>query len=77
MRPSDLATVARIREELRSGAARKARSAAGVSASEVARVLNVSRTSVSDWETGKRSPDASHTLAYGRALAALAAVVPS
>jgi DNA-binding transcriptional regulator YiaG len=72
MRPSDLAAVARIRDELRSGAARKARTAAGVSASEVARVLKVSRSSVSDWETGKRTPDASHALAYGRALAALA-----
>jgi DNA-binding XRE family transcriptional regulator len=72
MRPSDLAAVARIRDDLRSGAARKARSAAGVTASEMARVLNVSRTSVSDWETGKRAPSVAHALAYGRALAALA-----
>lgn len=71
MRPSDLAATARIRAELRSGAARESRNASGVTAAEMARALGVSRTTVGDWEAGRKVPTAAHALAYGKALAAL------
>jgi DNA-binding transcriptional regulator YiaG len=72
VRQSDLAAVARIRAELRSGDARRAREAAGVSAAEVARIIRVSRATVGDWESGRKSPTGEHALAYGALLAVLA-----
>ena len=72
MRQSELAVVARTRAGLRSGDARRAREATGVSAAEVARVLRVSRMAVSNWETGRKVPTDEHALAYGRLLAVLA-----
>lgn len=71
MRQSDLTAVARIRAELRSGDARRARESAGVSAAEVARIIRVSRATVSDWEAGRKSPTGEHALAYGKLLAVL------
>lgn len=71
MRPADLAAIARIRADLRSGAARSAREAAGVSAAEIASVCGVSRQAVSAWEAGRSVPSAAHALAYARALAAI------
>ena len=73
MRRSDLAAAARIRRRLRSGDARHARRAAGVTAAEVASVLGVSRQSVSQWETGEAVPSVRHALAYGRVIAELSA----
>jgi len=70
VRPSDLAAVARIRADLRTGTAKESRAAAGVSASEIALALGVSRQSVSAWEAGRSVPSAPHALAYGKALAA-------
>ena len=72
MRPSDLATIARIRADLRSGAARAVREAACVSATEMARAVGVSRQAVAAWEDGKSSPSAGNALAYAKALAAVA-----
>jgi transcriptional regulator with XRE-family HTH domain len=72
VRTSDLAAVARIRGELRSGRARQRRINAGVSGAEVARVLRVSPAAVFYWETGVNDPTVEHALAYGRVLAALA-----
>ena len=72
MRQSELVAAAAIRAELLSGDARRARVAAGVSAAEVARIVRVSRATVSDWESGRKSPTGEHALAYGRLLAALA-----
>ena len=71
MRPSDLAAIARIRADLKSGAARSAREASGVSATEFAKTIGVSRQAVAAWEAGKSVPSASHALAYGKALAAV------
>lgn len=72
MRSSDLTAIARIRAELRSGDARRARQAAGVSAAEVARIIRVSRATVGDWEAGRKVPTGEHALAYGALLAVLA-----
>jgi transcriptional regulator with XRE-family HTH domain len=72
VRPADLAAIARIRAELRSGEARRRREAAGVSAAEVARAAKVTRAAVSAWETGQRVPSERNALAYGKALAAAA-----
>jgi DNA-binding XRE family transcriptional regulator len=71
MRPADLATAVRVRAELASDAARESREAAGVTAADIARVVGVSRQSVSSWESGSVVPTVAHALAYGRALAAL------
>lgn len=73
MRPSALAGIALTRAALRSGEARRARIAAGVTAAEIASVIGVTRQSVSSWETGRSVPSTAHALAYGRALAALKA----
>lgn len=72
MHRSDLAAAARIRGQLRSGAARRGREAARVTAAELASVIGVSRQAVSSWETGAAVPSVRHALAYGRVLAALA-----
>lgn len=71
MRSTDLAEAVRIRGELRSGAARSRRIAAGVSGADVARVLGVSAAAVFYWEAGQNVPTVGHALAYGRVLAAL------
>jgi transcriptional regulator with XRE-family HTH domain len=71
MRPSDLAAAVAVRDGLRSGAARSARVAAGISGADMARVLRVSPAAVFWWETGRNTPSVAHALAYGRALAAV------
>jgi len=72
VRTADLAAAAAVRADLRSGAAREHRLAAGISAADIARVLKVTPQAVSYWETGRNRPSVAHALAYGRALAALA-----
>lgn len=71
MRPSDLSTIARVRADLRSGAALEAREGSGVSAGEIAETIGVSRSSVNAWEAGRATPKAGHALAYARAMAAV------
>jgi len=71
VRPSDLAAAAKTRVALRAGSARLTRIQSGVSAAEIARAVGVSRTTVGDWEAGRKVPTAEHALAYGKALAAL------
>lgn len=44
--------------------------AAGVRQVEIAAVLGVSASTVSQYESGRRVPDAEHALAYDRAVAA-------
>ena len=44
---------------------------AGLSASEVARVLKVTRQAVWQWERGLKVPSDVHALAYAKALAAV------
>ena len=72
MRPADLATAVSVRADLASHRSRQSREAAGVTAADIARVVGVSRQSVSAWESGREVPTVPHALAYGRALAALA-----
>ncbi|MGH3201725.1 MAG: helix-turn-helix domain-containing protein [Streptosporangiaceae bacterium] len=72
LRPADLAEAARVIADLRSGAARAQRQAAGISAARLAAAIGVSRQAASSWETAGVVPTVEHALAYGRALAALA-----
>ena len=68
----DLALIVATRAALADGSARRRRAAAGVRQVEFAALLGVAQATVSQWEGGKRVPDARRALAYGRALAALA-----
>jgi transcriptional regulator with XRE-family HTH domain len=54
---------------LADGSAKARRKAAGVTQAEMAAVLHVWQSAVSQWETGKRTPDVKSALAYGRVLA--------
>jgi DNA-binding XRE family transcriptional regulator len=72
VRPADLTAAARVRADLKSGKAREARIASGVSAADVARVIGVTEQAVFYWETARNMPTTPHALAYGRLLAALA-----
>jgi DNA-binding transcriptional regulator YiaG len=53
---SDVQKVAWVRRVARSGSARVIREAAGLSASEIARAIEVSPAAVSRWERGQRVP---------------------
>ncbi len=68
MRPADLALIAVVRADLKSGAARSARQSAGISQAEFAATLGVSRQAVCQWEAGHSKPSAEHALAYGKLL---------
>jgi DNA-binding transcriptional regulator YiaG len=72
VRRADLALIAQTRADLASGAARRARSAIGLRQGEVAAAIGVGRSTVTQWESGKRVPDSAHALAYGRLLRDLA-----
>jgi DNA-binding XRE family transcriptional regulator len=73
VKPSDLARAAATRAALAGGSARLARIATGLTQSDVARSLGVSRQAVGGWESGTDRPTAEHALAYGRLLAAITA----
>lgn len=73
MRPADLTMVKAVRAALADGSARESRQRTGLSASDFAAALGVSRQSVSYWEAG-RGITAEHALAYGRLLARLGKV---
>ena len=79
MRPSDLAAIAAIRADLRSGAAKRAREATGLSRQEVAESIGVTRQTVWLWEreTNPKVPSDEHALAYARALAYVRARLPA
>jgi transcriptional regulator with XRE-family HTH domain len=66
----DLELIVQTRAALADQSARGRRAAAGVRQVEMAAVCGVSPSTVSQWESGLRSPGADHALAYGRALAA-------
>lgn len=72
VRRVDLALIAQTRADLASGAAREARTAAGIRQSEMAAAIGVARSTVSQWESGLRAPDGDHALAYGRLIRDLA-----
>jgi transcriptional regulator with XRE-family HTH domain len=72
MRAADVALIAQVRADLKSGRARELRKAAGIHQGEVAAVVGVSRVAVSQWEAGAASPTTGHALAYGRLLQTLA-----
>lgn len=71
----DLSLIAATRRRLADGSARRDRLAAGVKVIEVAAVLGVEPSAVTQWEHRSRSPTAAHALAYAKALAAASGTV--
>jgi transcriptional regulator with XRE-family HTH domain len=70
--PLDLVVLSELRRATRSGAARRVRELAGVSQSELARVLAVTPSSVSFYESGDRVPSERVARPYVEALCAWA-----
>lgn len=66
----DLALIAATRRRLADGSARRDRLAAGVRVTEIAAVLEVEPSAVTQWEHKTRVPTAKHALGYAKALAA-------
>ena len=58
---------------IKSGRARQLRESAGISASNLARDLEVTTGAVIRWETGERTPRGANARRYARALRRLAA----
>ena len=71
----DLALIADTRRRLADGSARRARLAAGVKVTEIAAVLEVEPSAVTQWEHAVRTPTAAHALAYAKALAAASGAI--
>ena len=69
---ADLAFAMRTINALKTGQARHLREATGASQANIAKVLEVTRQAVSQWESGIRQPSAKHAIAYGRLLQRLA-----
>jgi DNA-binding transcriptional regulator YiaG len=67
----DLALIQSTRAALADGSAKRRRAQASVRQVELAALLKVAQSTVSQWENGVRVPAADDALAYGRALAAL------
>ncbi len=67
----ELALIAQTRAALADGSARRSRAAAAIRVAEIAAAIDVTPQAVSQWESGRRTPDAAHALAYARALAAV------
>jgi transcriptional regulator with XRE-family HTH domain len=63
--------LAKVRDLVRSGAARTIREAAGLSYRELADACGVSTPTVWRWEHGERTPRGDPALRYGAVLAAL------
>jgi len=66
----DLALITETRRALADGSAKRRRIASGIRQVEMAAVLGVAQSTVSQYEAGRRVPDAVRALAYVRALAA-------
>ena len=64
----DLEAIARIRADLKTGTARRAREAAEVTQAEMAAACEVTASAVSQWEDGNRTPKTRNSLAHARAL---------
>lgn len=68
MRATDAELLARVRQRVRSGEAQLIRERAGLTRSECAGVVQVSREALQKWELGDRSPTGAAALRYGRLL---------
>jgi transcriptional regulator with XRE-family HTH domain len=73
----DLALIAQTRASFADGSARRTRLAGGIRVTEIAAALGVTPQAVSQWEAGRRIPDAPRALAYARALAAVTSALPA
>lgn len=71
MNTETLPELVRVRELVRSGAARSIRVAAGLSLGEVAESVGVAPATVWRWEHGDRVPRGDAALRYGELLQAL------
>jgi DNA-binding transcriptional regulator YiaG len=65
---SDLVRLSRLREQLRSGDAKRIRQAAKVSQSEMDDALGLPPSTVAYWERGNRMPRGERALAYAALL---------
>ena len=63
-----LVKVTRVRDLVRSGAARSIRTGAGLSLGEVGRTLGCSASTVLRWEAGERTPRGDLAVRYGELL---------
>ncbi len=68
MNSTEVVELSRCRSLVASGAARSIREAAGLSLSEVAGAVGVSKAAIMLWERGDRVPRGAPALAYGRLL---------
>ena len=77
MLPADLSPEVQllvdVRRWVRDGRARDLRRRAGLSQSEAARAVGVSRRTINSWEHAAHMPTGARALAYGRLLAGLLA----
>ncbi len=71
MDTNTLVKVTRVRDLVRSGAARSIRLGAGLSLGEVGRTLGCSASTIFRWEKGERTPRGDLALRYGELLDAL------
>jgi DNA-binding transcriptional regulator YiaG len=63
------------RQVARDGTGRRVRLAVGASLSEIGRACGVSKSSVCQWERGRREPTGEHAVRYWTVIAALAATM--
>ena len=68
MSTTRLAHIAEVRQKLKSGEAREARLAAGMSLAEVAKAADVSTTAVFRYENGERTPRPAQAVSLWRVL---------
>lgn len=74
MTSQELAELARVRRQCKSGAAKAIRLSAGVSIVEVSSVTGAALSTVWRWENGQRAPHGAVGLAYSRLIDELAGV---
>jgi len=67
----DLRLLAEGRQLARSGRGARLRELAGLSQTDIAKLIGVSSSTVSRWESGERAPRSEHAVLYAKALRAI------